>query len=131
MPEQHEKFPNGLEAFCLIVVLFFVEMIFSGLLDRSRIFSGIAWSDLSGLVAVAGNGVLFCALLAYKHLSYAALFHPARHSVLATVGTLGVPVLLRTDPPEVAHAVDDRGRVIRRLEHRKRPVEDCFGCVRL
>jgi membrane protease YdiL (CAAX protease family) len=49
---------------------------------------------LSGLITVAGNGVLFIALMAYKKLRYAELFHPARHSVMATLGLLAIPIIL-------------------------------------
>src|SRR5262245_9581282 len=94
MTERHETYPNGLEAVCLIAVLFFVELLISGVIADAGLFASVAPGDLDGLITIAGNGVLFCALLAYKRINYAALFHPARHSVLATLGTLSLPVIM-------------------------------------
>jgi uncharacterized protein len=94
MTERHENFPNGLEALCLIVTLFFIEMVIAGTIESSGLFADINSDDVGGLITVAGNGVLFCALLAYKRIDHAGLFHPARHSVFATLGILSIPVLL-------------------------------------
>ena len=94
MTEQHETYPNGLEALCLVAVLFFVEVLVANVFDAAGLFSEVGGSDRGGLITIAGNGVLFIALLAYKRLNYAGLFHPARYSVLATLSLLSVPVLL-------------------------------------
>jgi membrane protease YdiL (CAAX protease family) len=94
MTERHETYPNGLEAVCLITVLFFVELLIGGVVQDAGLFASVAPGDLDGLITIAGNGVLFCALLAYKRINYAGLFHPARHSVLATLGTLSLPVIM-------------------------------------
>ena len=94
MTERHETYPNGIEALCLVAVLFFVEMIIAGVIGDAGWFALVDPGDLGGLITVAGNGVLFCALLAYKKLNYAALFHPARHSVAATLSALAIPVLM-------------------------------------
>jgi len=94
MTERHETYPNGIEALCLIAVLFFVELLIAGAIGDTGVFSHVARGDLDGLITVAGNGVLFCALLAYKRLNYSALFHPARNSVIATLSTLSLPVLM-------------------------------------
>ena len=94
MTEQHENFPNGLEATLLIALLFVVEMFVASFLLSLDTFSSVHPMDLSGLIAVASNGVLFCFLLTYKKLSYATLFHASRRSAGATLAVLAIPIVL-------------------------------------
>lgn len=93
MSGDQEGFPNALEATLLIVVLFGLQIFIASILLSFESFATLDPWGLSGLITVAGNGVLFIALLAYKKLRYADLFHPARHSVLATLGLLWLPIV--------------------------------------
>jgi uncharacterized protein len=94
MSEQHENFPNGIEATLLVVVLFALQIGVASLLLSFDLFATIDPMDLGGLITVAGNGILFSLLLAYKKLGYRDLFHPARHSVTSTLGVLCIPIVL-------------------------------------
>jgi membrane protease YdiL (CAAX protease family) len=93
MEQRNEAFPSALEATFLIVGLFAVELLIGAALHDVKSISGIDLSDVSGVIAVLGNGVLFSALLHYKRMSYASLFHSSKTSVVATVGILAVPIL--------------------------------------
>jgi len=93
MEQRNETFPNALEASLLIVGLFVVELLIGAALHDVKSISGIDPRDVSGVIAVLGNGVLFSALLHYKRMSYASLFHTSKTSVVATVGILIVPIL--------------------------------------
>jgi uncharacterized protein len=94
MSEAHENFPNGFEATLLIVVLFAIQVAVASLLLNFELFASINPLDLGGLITVAGNGILFSLLLAYKRLGYRQLFHPARHSIASTLSVLTVPIVL-------------------------------------
>lgn len=93
MKQRNESFPNALEATLLIVGLFVVEFLIGAALHDAKSISGIDPRDVSGVIAVLGNGVLFSALLHYKRMSYASLFHSSKTSVVATVGILAIPIL--------------------------------------
>ena len=92
--ERNGRFPSVTEAFFLIVALFAAEYVVGAALRDLRGLSGVDPRDISGVVTVLGNGILFSALLYYKRMSYASLFHPSTNSVGATIGTLSVPILL-------------------------------------
>lgn len=94
MGEEHETFPNAIEATLLIVVLFALQIMVASVLLSFDSFADVDPWDLSGLITVAGNGILFTLLLTYKRLSYRDLFHPAPQSVTSTVGLLAVPIVL-------------------------------------
>ena len=94
MRERHGRFPSAVEAFFLIVALFAAQHVVGAALRDLRGLSGIDPRDIAGVVTVLGNGILFSALLYYKRMSYASLFHPSSNSVGATVGTLSLPILL-------------------------------------
>jgi membrane protease YdiL (CAAX protease family) len=94
MSEEHETFPNAVEATLLIVVLFALQIAVASVLLSVEPFASVDPWDLSGLITVAGNGILFTLLLTYKRLRYRELFHPARHSVTSTLGLLAIPVVL-------------------------------------
>jgi membrane protease YdiL (CAAX protease family) len=94
MSEEHETFPNAVEATLLIVVLFALQIAVASVLLSFDRFANVDPLDLSGLITVAGNGILFSLLLSYKKLSYRDLFHPARHSVASTLGLLAIPIVL-------------------------------------
>ena len=94
MTEQHETYPSAVEALLLIVVLIAIEMFVSAAVFDSGLLAGVNEGDLSGFITVVGNGILFIGLMAYKRIGYRALFHPARHSVSATMAVVTVPILL-------------------------------------
>ena len=92
--ERHQTFPNAVEAFFLVVVLFALEMLVAAALRDAQHVTGMQGRDSDALVVLLGNGLLFSGLLVYKRMSYGALFHPASQSVAATVGILALPVLM-------------------------------------
>jgi membrane protease YdiL (CAAX protease family) len=92
--ESHENFPNAFEALFLIVVLFAIEYVLVGAFYDLRNVSGIHPRDISGVITLLGNGILFSFVLKYKRLSYASLFHSSKNSVTATLATLLIPILL-------------------------------------
>jgi membrane protease YdiL (CAAX protease family) len=94
MSEEHETFPNAVEATLLIVALFAIEIAIAEVLLSFDYFARFESIGLWGLITVAGNGVLFSALLAYKKLRHRELFHSAQHSVASTLGLLAVPIVL-------------------------------------
>ena len=85
MTEQHETYPNAVEAFLLIVVLMAIELFVAAAVFDWNLLAGVNDADVSGFITVVGNGILFVGLMAYKRIGYRALFHPARHSVRATM----------------------------------------------
>lgn len=94
MREEHETFPNAVEATLLVVVLFALQLALANILLRFDLFAGANALDLAGLISVVGNGIVFSLLLSYKKLRYRSLFHPARHSVISTFGVLTIPIML-------------------------------------
>jgi len=92
--ERNPRFPSATEAVFLVVALFATEYVVAAALRDLRSLSGIQARDINGVVTVLGNGILFSALLHYKRMSYASLFHPSSNSVGATIGTVCVPLLL-------------------------------------
>jgi uncharacterized protein len=89
--ERHRRFPSAVEAFFLIVALYAAEYVVGAAL---RDLSTTDPRDIGAVVVVLGNGILFSALLYYKRMSYASLFHASSNSVRATVATLSLPILL-------------------------------------
>lgn len=94
MSEQHRSFPNAIEATLLIVALFLTEIGIGEILSSVDALAGVNPLDLWALISVAGNGLLFSVLLAYKKMRHRDLFHAARHSVAATLAVLTIPILL-------------------------------------
>jgi membrane protease YdiL (CAAX protease family) len=94
MTEQHETYPNALEAFLLVVVLMVIELFVSAAVFDADLLAGVNDGDLGGFITVVGNGILFVGLMAYKRIGYRALFHPARHSASSTMALVTAPILL-------------------------------------
>lgn len=88
------QFPSAIEACFLVFALFLVEYFIVGFLSDVRSLSGLDPRDLAAVIVILGNGVLFTGLLHYKGLSYPELFHPAKHSISATIFVLALPVLM-------------------------------------
>ena len=76
------------------------------------LLAGVNDLDVYGFITVVGNGILFVGLMAYKRIGYRALFHPAGHSVAATM-----TLVIAADPDDGA-----RTRVPRRRRQHDRAV---------
>jgi membrane protease YdiL (CAAX protease family) len=94
MTEQHESFPNAVQALLLIAVLIGLEVFVWLVVIDTSLLADVRAVDVSAFITVVGNGILFIGLMSYKRLGYGALFHPARHSVAATMTVVTVPILL-------------------------------------
>jgi membrane protease YdiL (CAAX protease family) len=94
MTEQHETFPGKFQALLLIGLLIVIEVLVFAVVLATDLFADIEIEDVAGFITVVGNGILFIGLMAYKRIGYAALFHPAKHSVAATMALLAAPILL-------------------------------------
>jgi uncharacterized protein len=112
MAPQNDAFPSLLEATFLIVGLFAVEFLIGAAIHDVKSISGLDPRDAWGIITVLGNGVLFSALLNFKRMSYASLFHSSKKSAVATVSILALPILCIV--PGVTLAVWTLQRV---LEH--------------
>jgi membrane protease YdiL (CAAX protease family) len=97
MIEKNENFPNAIEAFFLVVMLFGAEYLAGAALYDMRGFMGLDPLDLSGLATVLGNAVIFTIVMHFKGLSYRQLFHSSPSSVAATLFVL-VPAIALTIP---------------------------------
>lgn len=94
MQERHKTFPGALEAGFLVLALYAIEYVIgAAFYDAKTVYGGNS-RDMAGVIVLLGNGILLTALLHYKRLDYPSLLHPARHSVVATLGTLSFPILL-------------------------------------
>jgi membrane protease YdiL (CAAX protease family) len=94
MTEHHPTYPNAVEALLLIAVLMAIELFVAAAVFDANLLSGINDTDVYGFITVVGNGILFVGLMAYKRIGYRALFHPAGHSLAATMTLVTVPILL-------------------------------------
>ena len=94
MTEQHETFPGAFQALLLIALLIGIEVLVWLVVDDVGLLRDISGIDVSAFITVVGNGILFIGLMAYKRIGYRALFHPARHSVAATMTLVTLPILL-------------------------------------
>jgi uncharacterized protein len=92
--EPHPAFPNATQAVALIAVLFFLQILIGVVVNRIGLPEDMNRSDVGALATIVSNVVLLRWLLGYKRLGYAELFHPARHSVRATLILLAAPVLM-------------------------------------
>jgi len=94
MEERHETFPSLLEASFLVAGLLIIEYILVAAFYDLRFISRGDYRGMWGVIALLANGILLTPLLYYKRLSYSSLFHSAKHSITATLGTLSFPILL-------------------------------------
>lgn len=94
MAEQHETFPGRFEALLLIALLIGIEILVTAVVLATGLLAGTELDSVVGFVTVVGNGILFIGLMAYKRIGYRELFHPAKHSVAATMGLVTAPILL-------------------------------------
>jgi len=94
MTEQHETFPGKFQALLLIGLLIVIEVVLFVVVLSTGLLADIDIEDVAGFITVVGNGILFIGLMAYKRIGYAELFHPAKHSVAATMTLVSAPILL-------------------------------------
>lgn len=94
MSEPHPTYPNGVQALLLIALLMAIELFVAAAVFDADLLAGVNDGDLYGFITVVGNGILFVGLMAYKRIGYRALFHPAGHSVRATMALVSVPILM-------------------------------------
>jgi membrane protease YdiL (CAAX protease family) len=94
MAEQHETFPGKFQALLLIGLLLLIEVFVFVVVLATNLLADIDIEDVAGFITVIGNGILFIGLMAYKQIGYGELFHPAKHSVAATMGLVTAPILL-------------------------------------
>ena len=81
-------------ALLLIAVLMAIELFVAAAVFDANLLAGVNDGDVYGFITVVGNGILFVGLMAYKRIGYRALFHPAGHSVAATLTLVSVPILM-------------------------------------
>lgn len=115
--EQNERFPSGVEAVFVIVALFAAEYLAGAAVRDGRTIFGLDRQDFDVLAVLLGNGILFVALMQYKHLSYRALFHSSRNSLVATVSTLSEKLRKLCPFPKVAEE-SESGQGTKRKEAR-------------
>jgi hypothetical protein len=94
MSEHHPTYPSAVEALVLIAVLMGIELLVAAAVFDADLLAGVNDGDVYGFITVVGNGILFIGLMAYKRIGYRALFHPAGHSVAATMTLVTVPILM-------------------------------------
>jgi membrane protease YdiL (CAAX protease family) len=94
MTEHHPTFPNAIEALLLIALLMAIELFVAAAVFDANLLAEVNDSDVYGFITVVGNGILFVGLMAYKRIGYRALFHPAGHSLAATMTLVTLPILL-------------------------------------
>ncbi|HEY7642851.1 MAG TPA: type II CAAX endopeptidase family protein [Steroidobacteraceae bacterium] len=94
MTEEHPTFPSAVQALLLIALLILIELLVAAAVFSADLLAGVNDADVYGFITVVGNGILFVGLMAYKRIGYRALFHPAGHSVAATMTLVTLPILL-------------------------------------
>lgn len=94
MPPKHENFPNLIEALFLVVALFTLEYVLAGLMYDLRHLLQLTEMQQADIVVVLANGILFSAVMHYKHLGFGQLFHASPSSPKATFAVLALPILL-------------------------------------
>jgi hypothetical protein len=94
MSEEHPTFPSAIQALLLIALLMTIELFVAAAVFDADLMADVNDADVYGFITVVGNGILFVGLMAYKRMNYRALFHPAGHSVVATMTLVTVPILL-------------------------------------
>lgn len=96
-PTQHRyHFPNLLEAFLIILVLFFLEYVMDALIWKFGRDAGLERISIQSIGRVLACGLVFTVLLHHAKRTYRDLFHESTSSWKATLGLFSVPILLLT-----------------------------------
>jgi uncharacterized protein len=93
MNERNTTFPNGLQAFLLVMALFFAEYVVGAALYDFRNVLGIDPREVFSAIMVLANGCVFVVVMHVKGLTYRSLFHPSSSSPGATLLLLLPPIL--------------------------------------
>jgi hypothetical protein len=94
MTEKNETFPNGVEAFFILIAFFAVEYVISAAMHDMRGFLALPRQDVGDMVTVLASGVVFTAVMYYKGMSYRNLFHSSQASPADTLIALIPPIAL-------------------------------------
>lgn len=97
MVEKHQNFPNGLEAFFLIVMLFAAEYLAGAALYDMNGTLSMNPLDLGGMTTLLAHACVFTAVMQYRGLRYRQLFHSSSSTVAATLFVL-LPAIALTIP---------------------------------
>lgn len=97
MKEKNATFPNGLQAVFLVIASIMAEYVIAAALYDMGVALSVTPEELSGLIMVLGNAVLFTVVMHHKQLSYRALFHSSSSSKTAVVLVL-FPAIALTLP---------------------------------
>jgi uncharacterized protein len=89
-------FPNLLEAFLTLVVLFFVEYLTDAIISPISRSAGLQPMAIYSVGRVLAYGIVFTVLLHHSKLTYRELFHENPSSWHATLGSFAPPILLLT-----------------------------------
>ena len=113
MQEKEHDFPNGLEAIFIILAVFMAEYVVGGLMYDARSLLDLNSNEAGVLITLLGNGVVFTAVMHFKHLSYRNLFHENKAKASHTFFLLLPPILLLT--PALVLSMSAVSSVIRHL----------------
>jgi len=93
MPK-NDHFPNGFQAFLLVVALFLCEVLAGALLGDMQGLLQLGMPELAALIVLLANGMIFVFVMHFKGLDYRDLFHPSPVSAKATLFLLVPPLLM-------------------------------------
>ncbi len=91
---QNDNFPNGFQAFLLVVALFLSEVLMGAVLTDMQGILQLGVPELAALIVVLANGLIFMFVMHFKGLTYRDLFHSSKGSARATLFLLVPPVLM-------------------------------------
>ena len=97
MNEKNGAFPNGLEAVWLVIAMMMAEWLVCAALHDMRGVLSLAPDEVSALIMVLGNAIVFTGLMHYKGLGYRSLFH-ASPSSMASIVLMLFPAIALTIP---------------------------------
>lgn len=89
-------FPNLLEAFLVVIVLFFVEYLVDSAIWQIGRHAGLQPMATYSIGRVLAHGLVFTVLLRHCKLTYRNLFHESPTSWRTTLGLFALPILLLT-----------------------------------
>lgn len=95
-PQHRYHFPNLLEAFFIVIVLFFTEYLMNALIWKLGRQAGLQPMGIYSIGRVLAHGVVFTVLLHHAKGTYRELVHENPSSWQATLAVFAGPVLLLT-----------------------------------
>ncbi len=95
-PQHRYHFPNLLEAFFIVIVLFFTEYLMNALIWKLGRQAGLQTMGIYSIGRVLAHGVVFTVLLHHAKGTYRELVHENPSSWQATLAVFAGPVLLLT-----------------------------------